>query len=234
MAAPQRGAGRLGCQARLGAGRPDLRVADGGIVLLLCRLPPQRPRFTGLLVEGVVVLEQLVGHLHVALDHRPRQLAEVLGNRIGALLLVLRRGVDGAGIVAARVDLRRPVAVDDAVLLVHRTGRGLGREHLRLDHLRVGDDVRPRAHPRRPELGERRVELVLRRLAARPPVLARLVVGGRALEGQVRLLDVALPHRRDRLADRFHGAVRALEVILGVGDAARIVPAQGITGRGQR
>src|SRR5207249_2608331 len=135
-----------------------------------------------------------------------------------------------ARIVAARIDRGRAVAVDVPVLRVERGRVRLGGEEGRLLG-RGAAQLLPAAEGR--ELGDRRVELLLRGLSGAGPLLAGFVVGGRTGEGGVGLLLVALDDRPDRLAEGLAETVAALQVTLRVGHAAGVVAAEG-QGRGGR
>src|SRR5207302_230079 len=117
--------------------------------------------------------------------------------------------------------------------LARKQGRLLGGRERQL--LRGAEVLSARS-----DLRNRRLELLLGRLAAVRPLLAdELLVEGRQLpvergEGGVGLLLVALDHGADRLAEGLADRVAALEVILRVGDTSRVVAAERDARRGGR
>src|SRR5207249_1269818 len=163
--------------------------------------------------------------------------------RVGTLELQLAREparVDRSRVVAARVDARAAVAVDLPVERIERGGVRLARKQGRLLGGRERQLLRgAEVLAARSDLRDRRLELLLGRLAAVRPLLAELLVEGRHLpvergEGGVGLLLVTLDHRTDRLADGLADRVAALEVILRVGDTSRVVAAERDPRRGGR
>src|SRR5207253_1206614 len=132
------------------------------------------------------------------------------------------------------------VAVDHPVERIERGGVRLARKQGRLLGGRERQLLRgAEVLAARSDLRDRRLELLLGRLAAVRPLLAELLVEGRHLpvergEGGVGLLLVTLDHRADRLADGLADRVAALEVILRVGDTSRVVAAERDPRRGGR
>src|SRR5439155_976504 len=118
---------------------------------------------------------------------------------------------------------RGPVAVDVAVVTfdAHLGGRA-ERARVRRAARRTGER----------QLGDRRVVLLLRALPAHRVGLAQLLVEWLPLHARVRGLDVALDDRLGVLRQRLLDPILALPDGCRRRNAAGIVPAEGITGRG--
>jgi hypothetical protein len=160
----------------------------------------------------------------VAGQHRPRELREPLGDRVGAGQSALAGGNE-ARVVAARVEGRaaRRVAVHGAGERIERPCGGAVSEKIARDGVSRGEGRG--AGTGCCELRERRLELCARRLRA-VRLLARFLVEGCVLEGRLRLLHVAGDDGPEQLRERLSGAIRAMRRRFRIRDAPGIVPTE--------